>query len=216
MVDPEKMKQIKKDMKFYSEKSKEARKNNDANKANEYASEMMKLSRKQFGLNFKPMMVSLVIFFLALYTVLGAYGTIMPFFGTYVGGITVNTNDVVNQDTKTGVLQYKDLSYPFQTHEEVYTDENGAERTRFNITIYYSQNNDFSDDEMYNPGDVVEIGDSKWKIYHSDLNQTFFIVAVDLPFTLPLNFGNQVDWIMWYIICAVTFSFIFRKFLGVE
>ena len=177
---------------------------------------MMKLNQKQLGLMKKPMIVSFVVFIVALYTVLAVYGTVNPLTGGRVGGIMVNTDDTVDQNTKTGVLQYRELSYPFQTHRGVYTDENGVEKTIFNITIDYNQNSKFSDDGMYNPGNVVDIGDSNWKIYYSDLNKTFFIVALDLPFTLPLGFGNQIDWIFWYILCTVTLSFIHRKLLGVE
>ncbi|MEE9323648.1 MAG: EMC3/TMCO1 family protein [Candidatus Aenigmarchaeota archaeon] len=217
MVDPKKMRQIKKDMKFYSEKSKEARKKKDTKKTSEYADEMMKLSRKQFGLNTKPMMVSLLVFFLALYTVLGAYGTTIPIVGTYVGGILVNTDEVVNQDTHTGVLKYKDLSYPLQVRNESHEDE----RTAFKIAIDHDQNNGFSDDEMYSPGDIVKIGNLRWKIHHSDMDKTFFILSLGLPFTpppLPVlgNTGNQVDWIWWYVLCAITLSFTIRKLLGVE
>ena len=66
LTNPDEMKTIKKEMKFYKEKSSEAQKAGDAAKASEYMKDMMKASQQQFKQNMKPMMASMLVFFLIL------------------------------------------------------------------------------------------------------------------------------------------------------
>ena len=58
LTKPGEMRRIKKEMKFYQDKSKEAQKAGDTAKANEYMKDMMKASQQQFKQNMKPMMAS--------------------------------------------------------------------------------------------------------------------------------------------------------------
>ncbi|MCD6591221.1 MAG: DUF106 domain-containing protein [Candidatus Aenigmarchaeota archaeon] len=64
--DQKAIRQLKEDMKFYKDKAKEAQKAGDVKKSQEYLNEMMKLSQKQFSLNMKPMMISLVLVMIIL------------------------------------------------------------------------------------------------------------------------------------------------------
>ncbi len=66
LTNPDEMKRIKKEMKFYKEKSSEAQKAGDKAKANEYMKDMMKASQQQFKQNMKPMMASMLVFFIVL------------------------------------------------------------------------------------------------------------------------------------------------------
>jgi len=60
------LKKAKKEMEFHRDKASKAQKSGDLKKANEHMSEMLKASQKQFRHNMRPMMLSFVIFIVAL------------------------------------------------------------------------------------------------------------------------------------------------------
>ncbi|MEM5812117.1 MAG: DUF6435 family protein [Candidatus Aenigmatarchaeota archaeon] len=60
------IKKARKEMEFYREKAMKAQKSGDIKKANEYTSEMLKASQRQFRHNLRPMMVSFFVFLIAL------------------------------------------------------------------------------------------------------------------------------------------------------
>jgi uncharacterized membrane protein (DUF106 family) len=66
LTNPEEMRRIKKEMKFYQDKSKEAQKAGNNEKSNEYMKQMMGASQQQFKQNMKPMLASMLIFFVVL------------------------------------------------------------------------------------------------------------------------------------------------------
>jgi uncharacterized membrane protein (DUF106 family) len=66
LTKPEKMREIKKEMAFYREKANSAQKSGNKDEANKYSSEMLKMSQKQLKSTMKPMLASMVIFFIAL------------------------------------------------------------------------------------------------------------------------------------------------------
>ncbi len=65
LVNQQEMKKAKKDMEFFRNKASHAQKAGDLKKSNEYMSEMMKASSRQFRHNMKPMLFSFVIVILA-------------------------------------------------------------------------------------------------------------------------------------------------------
>jgi uncharacterized membrane protein (DUF106 family) len=65
LANQQEMKKAKKDMEFFRDKASKAQKAGDLKKSNEYMSEMMKASSRQFRLNMKPMMFSFLIVILA-------------------------------------------------------------------------------------------------------------------------------------------------------
>jgi len=65
LANQQEMKKAKKDMEFFREKASKAQKAGDLKKSNEYMSEMLKASQKQFRHNMKPMMFSFLIVILA-------------------------------------------------------------------------------------------------------------------------------------------------------
>lgn len=214
-VDPEKMRQLKKDMKYMSKKSREAQKKGDTKKANEYMSDMMSLNKKQFGMMKKPLAISFLVYIVALYTLFLPYGQVIPITGQKAGGITLVTDNEVNQLTRTGVLEYAGSSYQARVTVQNPEGENKA----YNLTIDLNGNGDLSDDRVLNEGDVARIGDSSWKVHSTGLESTFFVISVDLPFTLYtliLPPTRHIDWIWWYILCVLAISTIFRKMMGVE
>lgn len=88
LTDQKLIKKLKKEMEFYQKKSKEAQKEGDIKKANEYMNEILKLSSEHLRENMKPMMISLIIFFLAFSWLGSNYSDVivmspfnLPFFG---------------------------------------------------------------------------------------------------------------------------------------
>jgi len=65
LVNQQEMKKAKKDMEFFREKASKAQKAGDLKRSNEYMSEMLKASQRQFRHNMKPMMFSFVLVILA-------------------------------------------------------------------------------------------------------------------------------------------------------
>ncbi len=66
LTKPEEMRRIRKEMDFYRRKSSEAQKAGNPDKASEYMKEMMKASQQQFRQNMKPMLASMLVFFIVL------------------------------------------------------------------------------------------------------------------------------------------------------
>jgi uncharacterized membrane protein (DUF106 family) len=75
LANQQEMKKAKKDMEFFRDKASKAQKSGDLKKSNEYMSDMMKASSKQFRLNMKPMMFSFLIVILAASWFGVTYGT---------------------------------------------------------------------------------------------------------------------------------------------
>jgi uncharacterized membrane protein (DUF106 family) len=75
LANQQEMKKAKKDMEFFRDKASKAQKAGDLKKSNEYMSEMMKASSRQFRLNMKPMMFSFLIVILAASWFGVTYGT---------------------------------------------------------------------------------------------------------------------------------------------
>lgn len=86
------VKNLKAEMKTINERIKKAQKAGNTKEMNKHSGDLMKLSGKQFQLNMKPMMISLV-FFMALFWVFGTYYVDMvvasplniPFIGSEFG-----------------------------------------------------------------------------------------------------------------------------------
>jgi len=195
-TNPEEIRKLKEDMKFYREKSKEAQKNKDMKKANEYMSEMMKLSQKQMKLNMKPMFITMGVVLLILSSM-----------GHTYGGVTVETTPAGDK-VGMGYFSYSDFNYSLKTEKtgdgeiKVWIDLNG--------------NGEFSDEEGYAKGDMFRAGGAYWVVHPESINRTWMDLAVKLPFTLPLLGWTYLNWLGWYILITLPATWIFRRMLGVE
>lgn len=107
LVNRDELRAVKDEIKMYRQKSAEARKAGDAQKANAYMKDIMRASQKQFRLNIKPSIISLILFVVALGFLREAYSGILfplpvalPLLGqtTVFGGIpfvTVAVRDTI-------------------------------------------------------------------------------------------------------------------------
>ncbi len=183
---PEEMRKIKEEMKFYKEKSNEARKRKDMKKAEEYMSEMMKVSQKQFRMNMKPMFVSMIIVIFLLGFVHQAYN-----------GVAVKTNQ-----NGIGYFSFTGFNHTLRIENE-------------KVSIDVNDNGDFSDEEAYAKGDVARVGGVYWSVSPESDEKTDMFLLIRMPFPLPI-FGYYLNWLGWYILCTLPATWIFRKLLGVE
>ncbi len=192
---PEQMRQIKADMKLYREKSKEAQKQKDLKKANEYMSEMMKLSQKQMRQTMKPMFITL-----------GVVLILIGFINQAYSGVAVETK-AVDATTALGQFSYADFSHQLRAEKINETD--------IIVTVDANANGDFTDDTSYANGQIARLEGINWQVAPQSLNVTKMDTIVMLPFSMPF-LGSQLTWIMWYILVSLPGTWMFRKALGVE
>ena len=88
LTKPEEMRRIKENMKQVNEKVKKAQKSGSTEEVNKLTSEMLKGSQEQFRQSMKPMMASMIIFFVFLGWVGAQFAELvvrLPFYIPFVG-----------------------------------------------------------------------------------------------------------------------------------
>lgn len=193
---PDEIRQLKKDMKFYRDKSKEAQKSKDTKKMGEYSNEMLKLSQKQMKHNMKPMFITMGIVLLLL-----------GFVNTAYSGVVVETSPI-DEVTSLGYFSYAGFNHSLKS-EKLNGDD-------IRVIIDTNDNNDFSDENVYLRDELAYIENIHWSISPQDMNRTTMSIITKLPFTVPLLNWGYLNWLWWYILVTLPFTWIFRKFLGVE
>jgi len=201
LTNPDDVRKIKSDMKFYREKSTEAQKAGDREKSSRYASEMMKLSQKQMKFTMKPMFATMILFLFLL-----------GWLNTTFGGVTADFSGEENPV----------FAYAGQEHELMY--EPGEKG--FTAGVDLDNDGVFSDDEKFSQGDVFRHEGVFWR--PAPVTEGFFLFATEKenavhfemlvaksPVTIPF-IGDYLSWLWWYIIISVPASIVFRKLLGVE
>jgi len=163
---PEEMRKLKEELKFYREKANEAQKRKDTKKSQEYLSEMMKVSQKQFRKNMKPMMISMIVVILLLGFIHQAYS-----------GVVVETNE-----EGIGYFSFTGFNHSLRIENE-------------KVTIDSNDNGDFSDDESYSEGGVANIGDMYWHVFPEEKKTSMYLL-VRMPFPLPVfgYYLNWLGW----------------------
>ncbi len=200
LTKPDEVRKMKDDMKFYKEKMNEAKKSGDKAKMGEYANEMLKASQGQFRMSMKPMMVTMLVFMLLL-----------GWLNTNFGGVTADFGD---EDTF--------FTYGGAEHLLSYTGNAGD----FVTGVDFNDNGVFTDDEMFQKGDIFEYEETYWRpiaktegfymfATEKDNAVQFEMLIAKLPFTLPF-IGNYVTWFWWYIFISLPATFVLRKVMGVE
>ncbi len=193
---PEEIRQLKKDMNFYRKKSKEAQKNKDTKKANEYMGEMMKLSQKQMKHNMKPMFIMMGVVIIFLGFIHNSYSV-----------VAVETSQF-NEGASLGYFSYADFNHSLRSEKLNETD--------IRVVIDTNDNLDFSDERSYLRGEIAYIENVYWSVSPEDMNLTTMGILVKLPFTIPLLGWDYFNWLLWYVLATLPATWLFRKFLGVE
>jgi uncharacterized membrane protein (DUF106 family) len=207
LTKPHEMKKIKDDMKFYKQKSTEAQKKGDKEAAAKYASEMLKASQSQFRFTMKPMMATMLLFFLLL-------GWLHANYGGVTADFAADPEAAFAYDGSSLALSYD-------------APEDGAEGDpAFTAGVDLDDDGQFSDGETFAPGDVFEYGGAYWRV--GSLMEGFLVfqsprpdavhfemLVARMPFSLPF-IGEYLSWFWWYIFISIPGTIIFRKLLGVE
>jgi uncharacterized membrane protein (DUF106 family) len=207
LTKPGQMKKVKEDMKFYKEKMGQAQKSGDRAKANEYASEMLKASQAQFRIGMKPMMATMLIFFLLLGWLNSAYG-----------GVSIDFS--ANQ---TAVF-----SYGGTAHKVAYYKVEGDPKVTMKAGIDFNDDNSFADNEIFSQGAVFQYGGAYWRVgpkmegfallggsQPKADTVSFDMLVARAPFTIPF-IGDYISWFWWYVFLSIPGTMVFRKLLGVE
>jgi uncharacterized membrane protein (DUF106 family) len=186
LANQQEMRRAKKDMAFYREKATKAQKSGDLKKANEYTSEMLKASQKQFRQNLKPMMLSFLIFIIALGWLGSAYGDV-----------------VVSLSNSTNLLfTYQGVSHKMQLEGNL---------TKVDLNL----DGQFSQEEALAQGSVFSYGGMDWKVdIVPDKEIRLQAIVAQSPFTIPF-IGSELNWFWLYIIIVLPLSMVFRKLLNV-
>ncbi|NIO19273.1 MAG: DUF106 domain-containing protein [Candidatus Aenigmarchaeota archaeon] len=154
-TNPEEMRKLKEEMKFYREKSNEAQKKKDTKKAQEHLNEMMKVSQKQFKKNMKPMMVSMIVVLF-----------LISFIHQTYSGVVIETSD-----EGMGYFAFADFNHSLRMEGE-------------SVRIDVNDNGDFSDEESYSKDDVAKIDNIHWHVFPEEGKTSMFLL-VKMPFPLP-------------------------------
>ncbi|MBY6294242.1 DUF106 domain-containing protein [Nanohaloarchaea archaeon H01] len=196
LLDIEKNKKLKEKISDTQDLMKEARKNDNSEKASEHMQKTMELNQKMMMLNFKPMIATMV--FVAL---------IFPWLGaTFSPAVDMNQ---VGNSTYEGKFTYAGQTTSIQVTESNETDtleigdQKVTEGERFN--------------HMKTEWEFKRFGEKKGGLFSSGNGQVTQLsgVFVDLPFGIPLA-GNELNWLGFYIFIAMPLTFLFRKLLGVQ
>jgi uncharacterized membrane protein (DUF106 family) len=202
LTKPAQVRKAKEDMKFYKEKMNESKKAGDTAKMNEYATEMLKASQVQFRMSMKPMMVTMLMFFLLLGWLNGNFGG-------------------VNANFSGGREQH--FAYAGGNHTMAY--ENGTDG---GFTVYVDLNDDgsYSESETFEKNDVFEYQGAYWRpvqtmtgfiMFQSPVSEGvhFEMLVAKSPVEIPF-IGSYLTWFWWYLFISLPSTIGMRKLMGVE
>lgn len=192
LLDTDRADKIKDKLEHHQDKMKEARQNDESDKASEHMQKTLKLNQKFMMLNFKPMIATMV--FVAL---------IFPWLGaTY--SPTIDLHSTSNQSFAGNITyaqQGSQIEFINNTEPQInYNGQNASLHENFDasgITWEVMNFQEASQDDE---------ADAKLKI-----NAVFIPLPGSYPFV-----GKALNWLGFYIILMMPLSYSFRKALGVQ
>jgi uncharacterized membrane protein (DUF106 family) len=195
MLDIERAEEVKEKISSYQDKMKEARSNDNTDKASEHMQKTMELNQRLMKLNLKPMIGTMIF-----------VGLLFPWLGaTFAPAIEL---------TETGNNTFEgDLTYAQKDVPVTVTNQSG------NITIESGNQTLGVSDSITAHGirwDVSNFKEHKGGIFAEAKGHILNVNArfVDLPVSVPLA-GDALNWLGFYILIAMPLTYIFRKMLGV-
>ncbi len=190
LMDMDKHEEVKERRKELNKKMKQAQEDGDTEKTSEHMQEMMALQKDMFASQMKPMLVSMLVFFVVLPWM---YTTFTPVVGLAAA----------DGGTYTGDLQFNGY-----TQELTIENRTGTEP----VVIV--------DGEERQVGETLQIDDLSWRIRDITLTEEtqsvrLAAIVLNLPFGLPLV-GDTLGWFGTYFLFVLPFSMIFGKLLGIQ
>jgi uncharacterized membrane protein (DUF106 family) len=205
LTNPADVRKAKDDMKFYKEKMSKAQKEGNKEEASKHASEMMKASQSQMKHSMKPMMATMLLFFLLL-------GWLHTNFGNIGADFAAN--------------QSATFSYAGASHKLYYETVDSGGQASFRAGVDFNDDGEFSQDEIFDQGEVFTYKGAYWRpgpltegfLFFTTEKENavnFEMFVAKSPFTIPF-LGDYLSWFWWYIFISLPATIIFRKMLGVE
>lgn len=190
LMDLDKHEEVQERRKELNKKMKKAQKKGDTEKTNKHMQEMMSMQKDLFQLQMKPMLASMVIFFI-----------ILPWM--YVTFIPIVSAAPANGNTFSGELVYNGHTLPVDVVNQTDADP-----------VVVVNNTEYS------VGDDFMMQDLHWKvkaINPSDDGYNVRLAAeiIRMPFSLPLV-GDELGWFGTYFLFVLPFTIIFGKLLGIQ
>jgi len=193
LVDQQKMKRIKSEIKEIQEKMKKAQKSGNDKEIKALFSNSMKLQNEMMRLTLKPIIVSMLIFFIIIPWMYTNYGDVSAKIVDGKGAFTYNN---VGYNVSVSGTQFA-ISGDNQTHDFGYIIELGGKTWG---TSYKTDARGFFE---------------RWRNVPVYGTLTFENVRYKLPFHFP-GVGDNVGWLGLYIIISIPATMLFRKILGVD
>ena len=192
LTKPEEIRKIKQDMEFHKKKANEAQKAGRTEEAKKHTNDMMKCSQKQMGQSMKPMLASMIIFFILLGWLASAYGAVI-----------VPANDPT--------FNYRGTAYSTEFISNGELSE---------VAVDFNNDGTFSPAETHQAGDIFKGEDVYWQVsfYEADDGSegaNFDMLLAKSPIAIPYV-GKYLNWFWWYLIIVFPANLVFRKLLGVE
>jgi len=187
LLDIERADRIKKKINKYQDRMKEAREEDEQDKASKHFKKTLELNQRFMMLNLKPMLATMV--FVALF---------FPWLGnTYAPTIEM---DSFNETGFNGTIDYAGEQVPVNAvnnsgQMQFFTEGNE------NIRAYGIEWEVISFEQVQGQDHDAEL----------KINGVF----LDLPFSIPLA-GEAFNWLGFYILIVMPMTYIFRKLLGVQ
>jgi len=194
LIDQEKYNQIKEKQSKLQNKVKEARENDEMEKANKYVQESMSMQKKFMKASIKPIFGSMFVFFIMVPWIIFTFSPIV---------------ELPQQNTG-----YSGDLKPFDGSDYTMEGLQVEQRNDTNVLIY-------NGNEL-KQGDQLQVDGATWQVRnvdvpdnadHAEVKLSFSFLK--LPFSLPL-IGGYLEWLGFYILFQIPGTIIFRKLLGVH
>jgi len=205
LIDKERFNEIREKQSAYQDKIKEARDEGEMEKANKLLQENMGMQKEFMKVSMKPIIGSMLLFFLMIPWVLNTFVPVQQFSPM---ADTTGLNQTV-EGAWSGELSYYNGQYRLG-EAQIHNHTDGS------VTLVH-------DGETYFGGDKITLDGLRFQIGAIDLpadeggdaEVKLSHVFLPLPVGLPLA-GDSFEWLGFYIIFQIPFTFLFRKMLGVQ
>lgn len=187
LMDKDKYEEVKNRRKDLNKKMKEAQKEDNPEETSEHMQEMMALQKDMFMSQMKPMIVSMLIFFI-----------ILPWM--YVTFTPIVDLSPADDGTYTGMMEYNG----YETEITVINESDEP------IVVVDGEEHDIGDRFQMEDLDW-RIGNADLE---NDETIRFTAIILNLPFSLPLV-GDTLGWFGTYFLFIIPSSLIFGKLLGI-
>ncbi len=187
LMDVERYQELKDERQALNEKMQAAKDDGDTEQANKHMKEMASLQKEFFTLMLKPMLASMVLFFVLLpwmYSTFTPVVTLAAADGTYTGDLAINghTVPVTLRDRNSSTVTVA-----------------GTELAQGDTTTL----------------DTLPLKLKQVRVNDGEATAKFAAEIVPLPITLPF-LQDELGWLGTYILVSIPFTYLFRKKLGVQ